>query len=67
MQEVIAPLEWMQRDAECRVLGVSTSSVDMETEILIQQALSAVMRSRTTSVVASCLRTIKSATRSRAP
>lgn len=43
------------------VLDDSTSSVDMETEYLIQQALDAVMRGRTTFVVASRLRTIKSA------
>ena len=43
------------------VLDDATSSVDMETEYLIQQALDAVMRGRTTFVVASRLRTIKSA------
>jgi ATP-binding cassette subfamily B protein len=43
------------------VLDDSTSSVDMETEYLIQQALDAVMRGRTTFVVASRLRTIKNA------
>jgi ABC-type multidrug transport system fused ATPase/permease subunit len=43
------------------VLDDSTSSVDMETEYLIQQALDAVMRDRTTFVVASRLRTIKHA------
>jgi ATP-binding cassette subfamily B protein len=43
------------------VLDDSTSSVDMETEYLIQQALEAVMRGRTTFVVASRLRTIKHA------
>ena len=43
------------------ILDDSTSSVDMETEYLIQQALDAVMRGRTTFVVASRLRTIKSA------
>ncbi len=43
------------------VLDDSTSSVDMETEFLIQQALDAVMEGRTTFVVASRLRTIKSA------
>jgi ABC-type multidrug transport system fused ATPase/permease subunit len=43
------------------VLDDSTSSVDMETEYLIQQALEAVMRDRTTFVVASRLRTIKHA------
>ncbi len=43
------------------VLDDSTSSVDMETEYLIQQALEAVMRGRTSFVVASRLRTIKNA------
>ncbi len=43
------------------VLDDSTSSVDMETEYLIQQALDAVMRGRTTFVVASRVRTIKHA------
>ena len=43
------------------VLDDSTSSVDMETEYLIQQALEAVMRGRTTFIVASRLRTIKHA------
>ena len=43
------------------VLDDATSSVDMETEYLIQQALDAVMRGRTTFVVASRLRTVKNA------
>lgn len=43
------------------ILDDSTSSVDMETEYLIQQALDAVMQDRTTFVVASRLRTIKNA------
>ena len=43
------------------VLDDSTSSVDMETEYLIQEALDAVMQGRTTFVVASRLRTVKSA------
>ncbi|GAC1618048.1 MAG: hypothetical protein NVS4B7_10370 [Ktedonobacteraceae bacterium] len=43
------------------ILDDATSSVDMQTEYLIQQALDAVMRGRTTFVVASRLRTIKSA------
>ncbi len=43
------------------ILDDATSSVDMETEYLIQQALDAVMRGRTTFVVASRLRTIKHA------
>ncbi len=48
-------------DPRILVLDDSTSSVDMETEYLIQQALDAVMRDRTTFVVASRLRTIKTA------
>src|SRR5947209_13960264 len=43
------------------VLDDSTSSVEMETEYLVQQWLDAVMRGRTTFVVASRLRTVKSA------
>jgi ABC-type multidrug transport system fused ATPase/permease subunit len=43
------------------ILDDSTSSVDMETEYLIQQALDAVMQGRTSFVVASRLRTIKNA------
>jgi ABC-type multidrug transport system fused ATPase/permease subunit len=48
-------------DPRILVLDDSTSSVDMETEYLIQQALDAVMRDRTTFVVATRLRTIKNA------
>lgn len=48
-------------DPAILILDDSTSSVDMETEYLIQQALEAVMRGRTTFVVASRLRTIKNA------
>ncbi len=48
-------------DPRILVLDDSTSSVDMETEYLIQQALDAVMDGRTTFVVASRLRTIKNA------
>lgn len=43
------------------ILDDSTSSVDMETEYLIQQALDEVMKGRTSFVVASRLRTIKNA------
>jgi ABC-type multidrug transport system fused ATPase/permease subunit len=49
------------RDPRILILDDATSSVDMETEYLIQQALEVVMRGRTTFVVASRLRTIKSA------
>ena len=48
-------------DPRILVLDDSTSSVDMETEYLIQEALEALMRDRTTFVVASRLRTIKGA------
>jgi ABC-type multidrug transport system fused ATPase/permease subunit len=48
-------------DPRILVLDDSTSSVDMETEYLIQEALEALMHDRTTFVVASRLRTIKSA------
>ncbi len=48
-------------DPQILILDDSTSSVDMETEYLIQQALDAVMQGRTTFVVASRLRTIKNA------
>lgn len=48
-------------DPRILVLDDATSSVDMETEYLIQEALDAVMRGRTTFVVASRLRTIKRA------
>jgi ATP-binding cassette subfamily B protein len=48
-------------DPRILILDDATSSVDMETEYLIQQALEAVMRDRTTFVVASRLRTIKNA------
>jgi ABC-type multidrug transport system fused ATPase/permease subunit len=48
-------------DPSILILDDATSSVDMETEYLIQQALDAVMRGRTTFVVASRLRTVKHA------
>jgi ATP-binding cassette subfamily B protein len=48
-------------DPRILMLDDSTSSVDMETEYLIQEALELVMRDRTTFVVASRLRTIKRA------
>jgi ATP-binding cassette subfamily B protein len=49
------------RDPAILILDDSTSSVDMETEYLIQEALEAVMRGRTSFVVASRLRTVKHA------
>jgi ABC-type multidrug transport system fused ATPase/permease subunit len=57
----VAIARTLLRDPRILVLDDSTSSVDMETEYLIQQALEAVMRGRTTFVVASRLRTVKSA------
>ncbi len=48
-------------DPRVLVLDDSTSSVDMETEYLIHEALDAVMEGRTTFVVASRLRTVKHA------
>ncbi|MCX6022522.1 MAG: ATP-binding cassette domain-containing protein, partial [Chloroflexi bacterium] len=43
------------------ILDDSTSSVDMETEYLIQQALAELMKGRTTFVIAQRLRTVKNA------
>jgi ATP-binding cassette subfamily B protein len=57
----VAIARTLLRDPRILVLDDATSSVDMETEYLIQQALTEVMRGRTTFVVASRLRTIKSA------
>jgi ABC-type multidrug transport system fused ATPase/permease subunit len=57
----IAIARTLLMDPGILVLDDSTSSVDMETEYLIQQALEAVMRGRTTFIVASRLRTIKNA------
>jgi ATP-binding cassette subfamily B protein len=57
----VAIARTLLRDPRILVLDDSTSSVDMETEFLIQQALTEVMRGRTTFVVASRLRTIKNA------
>ena len=48
-------------DPAILILDDATSSVDMETEYLIQQALAEVMKGRTTFVVAQRLRTIKHA------
>ncbi len=45
-------------DPAILILDDSTSSVDMETEYLIQQALSELMRGRTTFVIAQRLRTV---------
>jgi len=57
----VAIARTLLRDPRILVLDDATSSVDMETEYLIQQALEALMRGRTTFVVASRLRTIKGA------
>src|SRR5205085_4109292 len=57
----VAIARTLLRDPRILVLDDATSSVDMETEYLIQQALDEVMRGRTTFVVASRLRTIKHA------
>ena len=48
-------------DPKILILDDSTSSVDTQTEFLIQQALAAVMKGRTTLVIAQRLRTIKNA------
>jgi len=48
-------------DPKILILDDSTSSVDTQTEYLIQQALSAVMKGRTTLVIAQRLRTVKNA------
>jgi ATP-binding cassette subfamily B protein len=48
-------------DPAILILDDSTSSVDMETEYLIQQALQDLMKGRTTFVIAQRLRTIRSA------
>jgi ATP-binding cassette subfamily B protein len=45
------------------VLDDSTSSVDMETEYLIQQAMGALMEGRTSFVIAQRLRTVRNASR----
>jgi ATP-binding cassette, subfamily B, multidrug efflux pump len=48
-------------DPKILVLDDSTSSVDTQTEYLIQEALSALMKGRTTFVIAQRLRTVKQA------
>jgi ATP-binding cassette subfamily B protein len=49
------------RDPRLLILDDATSSVDMETEFLIQQALADLMQGRTTLVIAQRLRTLKHA------
>ena len=51
-------------DPKILVFDDSTSSVDTETEYLIQQALAELMKGRTTFVIAQRLRTVKRPTRS---
>ena len=51
------------RNPRLLILDDATSSVDMETEFLIQQALSALMAGRTTFIIAQRLRTLKHADR----
>jgi ATP-binding cassette subfamily B protein len=57
----IAIARMLLLDPRILVLDDSTSSVDMETEYLIQQALAALMVGRTSFVIAHRLRTVKSA------
>ena len=49
------------RNPRLLILDDATSSVDMETEFLIQQALAELMAGRTTFVIAQRLRTLKHA------
>jgi ATP-binding cassette subfamily B protein len=57
----IAIARTLLRDPRVLIFDDSTSSVDMETEYLIQQALAELMQGRTTFVIAQRLRTVKMA------
>ena len=51
----------MLKDAPILILDEATSSVDTETELLIQQALERLMAGRTTLIIAHRLSTIRNA------
>ena len=57
----IAIARTLLRDPRILILDDSTSSVDTETEYLIQQTLTELMKGRTTFVIAQRLRTVKMA------
>jgi ATP-binding cassette subfamily B protein len=57
----IAIARTLLRDPRILILDDSTSSVDTETEYLIQQTLAGLMKGRTTFVIAQRLRTVKMA------
>jgi ABC-type multidrug transport system fused ATPase/permease subunit len=57
----VAIARTLLRDPRILILDDSTSSVDMETEYLIQQALATVMQGRTSFVIAQRLRTVRDA------
>ena len=51
----------MLKDAPILILDEATSSVDTETELLIQQALERLMHGRTTIIIAHRLSTVRNA------